>query len=56
MTESIRNIKRRKEDIDMNTTRPGVPMWKRNPPSVAESVQDAYVWKIVESVMLAGNV
>jgi len=56
MTESIRSTKRRREDIDMNTTRPGVPMWKRNLPSVAESVQDAYVWKIVESATLAGNI
>lgn len=56
MTGSIENTKRRKEDIDTNMTRRGVPAWKKNLPSVAESVQDVYVRKTVGSVMLAGNV
>jgi len=56
MTENIRGTKRRKEDIGTNTMRHGIPAWKKNPPSVVENVQDVYARKIVESVMLAGNI
>lgn len=55
MTGNIRNTKKRREDIDTNTTRRGVLAWKRNPLSAVESVQDVYVRKIVGSVTLAGN-
>lgn len=56
MTGNIRSTKRRREGIDTNMMRHGAPAQKRNPPNVAENVQDVCVWKIVESVTLAGNV